>query len=341
MDNDHAILRDAIAGRLAQSGSRSTWEVLSESGVPAICIPEDLGGLGLHPADAEPVMDALGECCAPSIFLETSIVAARLLSLKRTEAGDRVLRRIADDYCRVAVAGLDVRLRHGLQANSSGGDWLIDGTAPIVLGADEADVVLVVALQDGVPAIFLVPEGSDFERRSFPTIDGRSACDLTFRHTPVIPIALSAAVILDVVADEAVACLAIEAAALMRRLVRDTVAYAKQREQFGQSISRFQVIQHRLVDLNIQARRSGAIARRAMAMLGASQIERERAVSAAKVTVAQAGRFIGEQAVQLHGGMGMTMELPIGRYFKRLTVIESELGDADRHLERFAAAMSA
>ncbi|WP_421851826.1 acyl-CoA dehydrogenase family protein [Novosphingobium sp.] len=341
MGEDHAILRAAIIGRLSQKEPSAIWPALGDSGVVPLCVPVDLGGLGLGVADAEPVLDALGECCAASSFLETSIIAARLLGLSRTDAGDEILRRIATDHWRVAVAGLDARLRGNVRAHCSDGHWMIDGSAPIVLDADVSDAILVVAQYDGKPAIFLVPEKSQFERRGFPTIDGRNAADLSFHQTPVIPIATDATGILEIVSDEAVACLAIEASSLMCRLVHDTVVYAKQREQFGQSIGRFQVIQHRLVDMNIQARRSGAIARKAMAALAGPQIERERAVSAAKVTVAQAGRFIGQQAVQLHGGMGMTIELPIGRCFKRLTVIESELGDADQHLERFSATMSA
>ncbi len=122
----------------------------------------------------------------------------------------------------------------------------------------------------------------------------------------------------------------------MRRLVNDTVAYTKEREQFGQPLARFQVIQHRLVDMHMQAKRCGAIARRAMTALDADWRERGRLASAAKATAIEAGRFVGQQAVQLHGGMGMSEGLPIGRYFKRLTAIETELGSADDHRRRYA-----
>ena len=285
-------------------------------------------------------MEALGELCLPTSFLETSIIATRLLKSARSIEGDKVLHAIANDGARVAVAGLDPELRGDVSARCTDKDWTISGTAKIVLDAHDATSFIVIATHDGTPMMLLLREGQNFEHRNFPTIDGRSAADIIFQKTPAILIAKDATALIANVTDEAIACLAVEAAALMQRLVRDTVDYAKQREQFGQQIASFQVVQHRLVDMNIQARRAGAIARRAMAMLPGSELERARAISAAKVTIAQAGRYIGQQAVQLHGGIGMSAELPIGRYFKRLTVIEGELGSADDHLRRFASTLA-
>lgn len=341
MNEDQIMLRDTLIGRLASHDGKSAWVELGNAGVRGLCVPEELGGLGLTLADAAPVMEALGELCLPTSFLETSIIATRLLASARCVDGDNVLRAIAMDGARVAVAGLDPRLRGDLSAGDVGEAWTISGTARVVLDADEATSLIIIATHDDAPAIFLLRDWQNLERHSFPTIDGRNAADLVFQQTPAILIAKQAATLISDVTDEAIACLAVEAAALMRRLVRDTVEYTKQREQFGQSIASFQVVQHRLVDMNIQARRAGAIARRAVEVLGGPEMERARTISAAKVTVAQAGRYIGQQAVQLHGGMGMTVELPVGRCFKRLTVIENELGSADDHLRRFAATSAA
>ena len=337
MSDEHAMLRDALVGRLASHDQISAWEALGEGGVRGLCVPEELGGLGLSAASAAPVMEALGELCIPTPFIETSIIATRLLASARCKEGDAVLRAIAMDGARVAIAGLDPKLRGDVSAHCTGGDWTIDGTARVVLDADEARSFIAIAPHDGVPVVLLLRGWADCDRHSFPTIDGRSAADVTFRQASATLIAEDAAAHLAVITDEAIALLAVEAAALMRRLVRDTVSHAKQREQFGQAIAHFQVVQHRLVDMHIQARRAEAIARRAMAALTATEAERARVVSAAKVTIAQAGRYIAQQAVQLHGGMGMTMELIIGRCFKRLTVIEGELGSADDHLHRYAA----
>jgi alkylation response protein AidB-like acyl-CoA dehydrogenase len=123
----------------------------------------------------------------------------------------------------------------------------------------------------------------------------------------------------------------------MRRVLADTVSYTKQRTQFGQPISRFQVLQHRMVDMYLEVEQAAAATYLAMFSLDAEDTERARAVSAAKVTIARAARFVGQNAVQLHGGMGMTEELAVGHYFKRLTVIEHELGTASTHLTRYAA----
>ena len=337
MSDEHAMLRDALVGRLASHDQISAWEALGEGGVRGLCVPEELGGLGLSAASAAPVMEALGELCIPTPFIETSIIATRLLASARCKEGDAVLRAIAMDGARVAIAGLDPKLRGDVSAHCTGGDWTIDGTARVVLDADEARSFIAIAPHDGVPVVLLLRGWADCDRHSFPTIDGRSAADVTFRQASATLIAEDVAALLAVITDEAIALLAVEAAALMRRLVRDTVSHAKQREQFGQAIAHFQVVQHRLVDMHIQARRAEAIARRAMAALTATEAERARVVSAAKVTIAQAGRYIAQQAVQLHGGMGMTMELIVGRCFKRLTVIEGELGSTDDHLHRYAA----
>ena len=340
MTDEHIMLRDALLGRLASHESKSVWDVLGDAGVRGLCIPVELGGLGLSTASAAPVMEALGELCLPTPFIDTSIIAARLLGSARSTEGDAVLRAVAAHGARVAIAGLDSRLRCDLGAHCTSGEWTINGTARVVLDADDASFFIVVAPHEGVPAVFLLRDGTTCGRHCFPTIDGRGAADLTLDHAPAVLIAADAVILIAMVTDEAIACLAVEAAALMRRLVQETLGHAKQREQFGQPIAHFQVVQHRLVDMHIQARRAEAIARSAMAALTASETERSGVVSAAKVTVAQAGRYIGQQAVQLHGGMGMTMELVIGRCFKRLTVIEGELGSADDHLRRYAATLA-
>lgn len=338
MNEEQIMLRDALMARLASHDIESGWAELGNAGVRGLCVPENLGGLGLALTEAEPVMQALGELCLPSSFLETSIIATKLLASAHCSGSDDVLRAIAMNGERVAIAGLDPRLRGDLSADRVGEIWTLSGTARVVLDADTASSFIVIASHEEAPGIFLLQNAQNIERRSFPTIDGRTAADLIFRQTPATLIKMHAETLIAEVTDDALACLAIEAAALMERLVKDTVEYAKQREQFGQSIAKFQVVQHRLVDMNIQARRAGAIARRAMTVLGGSVTNRARTISAAKVTIAQAGRFVGQQAVQLHGGMGMSVELSIGRYFKRLTVIENELGSVDNHLYRYATA---
>ncbi len=332
MDNE---LREALDRHLA--GAADGWTALKTVGVMGLIVPEELGGLGLDVPAAAAVIDALGMHCLPTPFLETCVIAARLLQIDRTPAGDAVLRAIAQGAM-VAVAGLDPRLRPSVSATPTAGGWRLDGDALLVLDGASAEHLLVAARTESyTSALLLVQPGAEgVSARRYPTIDGRAAADLRFINVDATLVALDVDDALSEAGDIALACLATEAAGLMRRLVTDTTAYVKQREQFGQPIARFQVIQHRLVDMHIQARRAAAIAARAFDAVDGHWAERARLASAAKVTVANAGRFVGQNAVQLHGGMGMTQELAVGRCFKRLTAIEHELGSADQHRQRFA-----
>jgi alkylation response protein AidB-like acyl-CoA dehydrogenase len=313
------------------------WAALKADGVVGLRVPDELGGSGLAITAAGPVFDALGQHGRTTPYLETAIIAPHLLQAERTIPGDAVLRGIAAGEI-VAVAGLDPRLRPSVSATPTADGWRLDGDAQLVLDGATADHLLVAARTEGYSsALLLVRPGTEgLIVRHYPTIDGREAADLRFINVDATLIATDVDEALTEAGDIALACLATEAAGLMRRLVTDTVAYTKQREQFGQPIARFQAIQHRLVDMHIQARRAAAIAARAMAALGGHWAERARLVSAAKVTAAEAGRFVGQNAVQLHGAMGMTEELPVSRCFKRLTVIEHELGSADQHRQRYA-----
>ena len=326
MSFDHIQLKDALLGRLSSLSSAEAWRELHAAGVTGLRVPEAQGGLGLAFADAEPVLEVLGELCLGAPFLETGIIAAGLLS--RAATSDALLAEMAQFGVIVAIAGLESA--DAISAMPEGEGWRLRGEAKIVVDALAARTLLV-ATDAGV---FLVdPKAVGLSMRPVATIDGRMAADITFAGVETSsPIAAD----LDLVRDEAVAAICVEAAGLMRRLVRDTVDYVKQRQQFGRPLGQFQVVQHRLVDMNIQARRATAIARRAVMAIDGDPVVRARLVSAAKVTICRAGRFVGQNAVQLHGGMGMTEELPVGRCFKRLTVIEAQFGGADQHLQRFS-----
>ena len=337
MTDQHDAFADALSKRLSSVQPEEVWPVLAEMGAPGLLVAEALGGVGMDAGAAAPVFEALGEHGLPSPYLETSVIAVGLLTAVGGADSEGVLRSIAGGG-RVAIAGIDRRLRGRVSASPTSLAWRLDGNAPLVMGYGDADWLLVAARTErGTTALLLVSRDKvGVSGRSYPTIDGRSATDLWFIDAEATLLCGDADEMLVAAIDAAISYLAIETSALMSKLVSDTVAYAKQREQFGQPIGRFQVIQHRLVDMHIAAKRTGAIARRAVAALGGGWEERGRLASAAKATAAEAGRFVGQQAVQLHGGMGMTDELPVGRYFKRLTVIESELGGYDEHVHRFA-----
>jgi alkylation response protein AidB-like acyl-CoA dehydrogenase len=188
-----------------------------------------------------------------------------------------------------------------------------------------------------------VPAGAaGVVRRDYRTLDHRRASDIAFEDVKLGVDALlgpkdGALPIVEEVADRAMAALCAEAVGCMTVLHRDTLAYVKQRKQFGRAIGDFQVIQHRLVDMMIALEQSKSMAMMANMKLGFPVKERARAVAAAKVQIGRAGRFVGQQAIQLHGGMGMSDELPVGHYMKRLMIIDTLFGNADHHQKRFAA----
>lgn len=334
---DARALHDVVDRHLAVAQPDGAWAALITAGVTGLTVPEALGGLGLATAAAAPVFAALGAHGASTPYLESAILTPVLLRYVGGDARDAILRALAGGAV-VAIAGLDPRLRAAVSASPVGEGWRLDGDAALVLDGADADHLIVAARTERyTTALFAVPGGQQgLIAHRYPTIDGRRAADLRFLRVDAILLQDDADDLLGEAADIALACLATEAAALMRRLVNDTVDYTKQRDQFGQPIARFQVIQHRLVDMHIQTRRTAAIAARAMAALDGHWAERARLASAAKVTAADAGRFVGQNAVQLHGGMGMTRDLMANRGFRRLTVIEHELGSAAQHRGRYA-----
>lgn len=340
MNSERDEIFEAISRRVTAAAPADAWNQMIEAGVGGFRIAPELGGLGLGVSKAEPIMAALGEAGRATPFLESSVIAAGLLG-RYAPASDELLSQLARGSAICAVAGIDPRLRNTLSADQADGRWTVTGSAKLVMHAQVAGALIAVVPHQGTTALFLIEQASQLPMVAYPTIDGRTACDLVLEGAPAMLIALDAGEAVEAALDEAQACIAAEAAGVMRRIVRDTVEYTRQRRQFGQALSGFQVIQHRLVDMNIQARRASAIARRAMVALEGPAVHRSRLVSAAKATAAIAGRYVGQQAVQLHGAMGMIEDMALSYLFKRLTVIENELRSAEENIGRHAALSSA
>jgi alkylation response protein AidB-like acyl-CoA dehydrogenase len=223
------------------------------------------------------------------------------------------------------------------------GAWRIDGTKDVVIGAPFATHLIVTARtggerreRNGVSLFLVAREGSGVSLREYPTVDGSRAADVRFQGAAaeLVGQAGQALEILEPALDEAVVALCAEAVGVMRRLLADTVEYARQRKQFDAPIAANQVLQHRMVDMYIALEQAVSMTYMATLTLDRPPRERMRAVSSAKAFVGKSARFIGQAAIQIHGGMGMTNELAISHYFKRATVIESQLGSVDYHLAR-------
>jgi alkylation response protein AidB-like acyl-CoA dehydrogenase len=197
----------------------------------------------------------------------------------------------------------------------------------------QADVLLVSASTPDGPGLFHVePDAPGVSRRPVRLIDDHPACDLALEETParLVSAGSDASAALSAAVDAATAAVCAEAVGLMRTLLDDTIDYTRQRKQFGQALASFQVLQHRMVDMRMAVEQASAAA-----LLAALRPDDPAAVSTAKTTIGEAVRFVGQQAVQLHGAMGLTEDLRVGHYFRRTTAIENQFGDADRHLARY------
>jgi alkylation response protein AidB-like acyl-CoA dehydrogenase len=331
--------------------SSDAWATLAELGMTALPLPAAYGGFDGGGVDMLAVMQELGRGLVVEPYLAT-MLGARFLALSGGHAA--LLEQVANGTLILACALGERQSRHELSdiattatANGEGG-FILNGTKTVVLHGAQAGALIVSARSggsrsdhDGI-SLFVVAAGLPgmtlTDRR---TIDGQRAATVVFRDVALPAAALLGAAgegwsILDAAADYGAALLCFEALGAMDALFTATLEYLKTRQQFGAPIGKFQALQHRMADMYIHLEQA-----RSMAMLAAIHIdgadvsERRRIVSAAKMRVGRAATFIGQQAVQLHGGMGVTDELPAAHLFKRLTMIELTLGDSDHHLQRF------
>jgi alkylation response protein AidB-like acyl-CoA dehydrogenase len=233
-------------------------------------------------------------------------------------------------------------------AKPEGAGYVLNGHKAVVIGAGAADHLLVTARTAGAQrdragvSLFLVPKSRPgVTLREYPTVDGFRAAEVYFENAAVgaehlLGPADAALPHVERLADAGIAALCAEAVGAMRMMHALTLEYAKQRKQFGVPIASFQVLQHRMVDMFMAMEQSVSMAYMATIKLAADDVERAKAAAAAKVQIGKAGRFIGQAAVQIHGGMGVTDEMRVGHYFKRATIIDSQFGNVDHHLKRYA-----
>ncbi len=324
-------IRDSNAG-----WSREVWQALADLGVLALAIDEAHGGLGHGPQETGLVMNAFGAGLLLEPYLASAVIAPALI--RRAASADfqeRWLPAIAGGESVLVLAHADAR---GAPVRER--DGKLSGRKAVVAHGGCADLLLVSArTSSGDTGLFAIAPGTDgLTVRDYPTLDGQRAADLVLSETPAARVgAGDTADAIDAALDIGLAALCAEAVGIMDATVATTTEYLKTRQQFGQPIGRFQALQHRMADMLMhleQARSMSYLA--AMHCTIPNQPARQRTLSAAKVTVGQACRFIAQNAVQLHGGMGMTDELMLSHWFKRLTAIELSFGDSDSHLARFA-----
>ncbi len=328
-----------VAREMARPGG-DVWPAFAELGWLRIGLPEEADGIG-GGVETMLVCGGLGRALVTAPFVPAVVLGAGLLArLGRVELASGV----AAGRLKVAVALSEppdgfAPSRPAASAARRGAGFVLHGRKSTVLGAPEADLLLVPAMLDGRVAVFLLrPAAPGLTMLPARLADGRGVADLVLDGAEAELLAADAADALDHIADLAVAATCADAVGAMGAAVRITVEYLKTRRQFGAPLASLQVLQHRVVDMRMELEHAASLTEAAAMACDGDPAQRTRLVSAAKARVAKAARFVGEQAVQLHGGMGMTAEHVIGRYYKRLLGDEMLFGDRFFHLDRLAAA---
>ncbi len=337
--------------------SPQAWKQLADMGLLALGLPEEHGGLAGNAVDTMLVMEVLGRGIVVEPYLATVVLGARLISLAGSAAQKAaILPQVASGDLLLAFAHYEPDTRYetsrvSTQAKKAGAGYTLNGAKSVVLHGAQAGKLMVSARTSGKAddatgiSLFLVDrKASGVSVQDYPTHDGHHAAEITFKNAPAELIGKEggALPVIERVLGYGIAALCAEAVGNMAALIEITLNYIKTRKQFGVPIGSFQALQHRMADMLMCSEQA-----RSMALLAAAKAdsddaaERSRTLSAAKALVGQAARFVGQQAVQLHGGIGVTDEVNVSHYFKRLTLINATFGDADHHLGRFSDQMLA
>ena len=368
LTEEQRLLKDSVDGLLTDSydfearkkyqkekggWSKQVWSKLAEQGLLGLPFAEADGGFGAGAVETMIVMEALGRALVLEPYLATVVIGGGFLRHGGSDAQKSAhIPGIIDGSKTFAFAQLEKNSRYDLAdvattAKKKGSGWVIDGEKFVVINGENADTLIVTARTKGDRrdrsgvGVFLVPaDAKGVTRKGYPTQDGLHAADIAFTGVEVDGSAAigdgeNALGLIERVVDEARTAMCAEAVGAMDESLKTTVEYIKTRKQFGVAIGTFQALQHRASDMFValeQARSMSMFA--TMAADFDDPKERARAVAAAKVQIGKSGKFVGQQSIQLHGGISMTQEAKIGHYFKRLTMIENTFGDSDYHLRR-------
>jgi pimeloyl-CoA dehydrogenase small subunit len=336
--------------------SRELWTQYAELGLLGLAFDEKHGGSGGGAVETMIVMEAFGRGLALEPYVPTVVLGAGLIQAGGSAAQqDALLPAVAKGELLLAFAHTERQSRYALDdvattAKRDGAGWVLNGQKAVVLHGDSADKLLVTARVAGGQrdragiGLFLVDgDAGGVGRRGAVMNDGHRAAEVTFSNVKLgaeaaVGEAGAALPLIEAVVDRAIAALAAEAVGCMATILDTTVDYLKTRTQFGTTIGKFQVLQHRAVDMMVAMEAARSMTMYATMMLDdPDPSERARAIAAAKLQLGRSAKYVGQQAIQLHGGIGMTMEYKVGHYFKRVTAIDLQFGDAAHYQKRLAA----
>jgi alkylation response protein AidB-like acyl-CoA dehydrogenase len=324
---------------------RGAWGELAELGLTGLTVSEAHGGMGMGPVEAMVVMEELGRGLVLEPLAQAYVAAAVLACHADEATRAEWLPRIATGEALVVLAQQEPGARYRLDqcrtwAGPEGEGWVVEGHKSLVPAGDQADAWIVPALHEGRLSLWLVERGAaGAEVRGYQTQDGGRAAELRLARAAARPLTADGLPALTQAVDVGIAALCAEAVGAMERTLAITVEYMNTRKQFGVPIASFQALRHRVADMKMQLELARSMSYYATLKLGTPEAERRQAVSRAKVQLGQAMRYVGQQAIQLHGGIGMTDEYIVGHYFKRLTQMEMTFGDTLHHLGEVSARM--
>ncbi len=336
--------------------SRDNWASFAELGWLALPFSEEVGGFGGTPVETMIIMEEFGKWLVVEPYVSTVMMSGAIIEQGGSTAHkEGALAEIMAGNKLAALGFVEPQARFNLNdvtttATAGKDGYTLNGFKGVVLGGPSADLLIIPARTSGDRrdatgiTLFLVDAKSNgISRRDYPTIDGMQASEITLEKVAVSKDDVLGEVdrglpLLEAGINQGILSVGAEAVGAMEVLYKATVEYCKTREQFGQPIGKFQVLQHRMVDMFMAHEQAKSLLyMAALRMSEDDAVEAKKAVSALKVQVGQGGRFVGQSAIQLHGGMGMTDELNVGHYFKRLTAIETLFGNADYHLQKYSA----
>lgn len=327
--------------------SLQMWEQFAELGIIGALFDEDAGGFGGKGDDITTVFEQLGRALVIEPFLSSGILAGTILASLKSE----LVEEIISGETQVSLAHSEPDSRYDLahvstKAEVAGDDWVINGNKSVVLGAPSADKLVVTARtsggktdEEGISLFLIDALASGMEIRSYSTIDGYLAGDVSFTNTPARLLGESdkGYELIELAHARAIIAICAECLGACEVAKDQTVEYMHTRKQFGVPIGKFQVLQHRMADVLIEIEQMRSAIINASGHLESDRITREKNISAAKNLIGRAGRLVGEEAIQIHGGIAMTWEAAVSHYAKRIIMIDHLFGDTDHHLERYIA----
>ena len=334
--------------------SKENWNTFAELGWLGISLSEESGGFGGSALETMIIMEEFGKALVIEPFLETIVLSAGLIdSCGNKNQKKEILEKVILGKMQLALAFAEPQSRFNLsdittEAKQDGNSYNLNGYKSVVMNGPSADMLIISARTSGKSrdengiSLFLVDsKSSGISSRHYSTVDDRKASEISLENVKVDSNSLLGKIDqgyeeLEKAIDVATLAICAEAVGVMEVLYKTTVEYTKTRKQFGQAIGKFQVLQHRMVDMFMEYEQSKSLLLMATIKKAEDASDSKKSISGLKYQIGKASKFIGQQAVQLHGGMGVTDELNVGHFFKRLTTISTIFGNTDYHLKRYS-----